>query len=69
MALTKDKAALLEAQKVIKEAIQSRMENLVAGHSIMDFPMVKYNIGIISGLKDALTIIEEAEQFVDEKWR
>lgn len=67
--LSKERAARLEAEKYIKENIQSRMENLVTGQLGMDFPTVKYNIGVIQGLKEALSLIEEAEHYVDEKWR
>jgi len=56
-----------ELQKLIEEEEQRRMENVVLGHSAIDFPEYKHQVGIIEGLRIALELCENAQTIVDRK--
>ena len=49
-----------ELKKLIVSAIEDRKENLSTGLSTIDFPTYKHQVGIITGLRMALELCEEA---------
>jgi hypothetical protein len=56
-----------ELQKLIEEEITRRMENVVIGHSAIDFPEYKHQVGVIEGLRVALELCEQAQSITDRK--
>ena len=56
-----------ELEKLIEEEVQRLMENIVVGHTAIDFPEYKHQVGIIEGLRIALELCERAQSIVDRK--
>ena len=56
-----------ELHKLIEDEIQRRMENVVLGHSAIDFPEYKHQVGVIEGLRIALELCEVAQSITDKK--
>ena len=49
-----------ELKKLIVASIEERKENLSTGLATIDFPTYKHQVGIITGLRMALELCEEA---------
>jgi hypothetical protein len=49
-----------ELKKLIDASVEDRKENLSTGLSTIDFPTYKHQVGIITGLRMALDMCEEA---------
>jgi hypothetical protein len=52
--------------KAINEEIRARTDNLVSGHTALDFPTYKHHVGVIEGLKRALELIDETETAIEK---
>lgn len=50
-----------ELLKMIDEEIERLKDSLVHGHSALDYPSYKHNVGIIQGLIRAKELCAEAE--------
>lgn len=56
-----------ELEKLVEGEVQRLMENIVVGHTAIDFPEYKHQVGIIEGLRIALELCEQAQSIVDRK--
>ena len=54
-----------ELQKRIRSEIDRLKDNLVSAHLTIDHPAYKYQVGVITGLKEALELIEETESMIN----
>lgn len=50
-----------ELLKMIDEEIERLKDSLVHGHSALDYPQFKYNVGLIQGLLKAKELCSAAE--------
>jgi len=58
-----------ELKKLIEQAVEDRKENLSTGLATIDFPTYKHQVGIITGLRMAIAMFEEAVTICDRKER
>lgn len=49
-----------ELKKLITTAVEDRKDNLSTGLGTIDFPTYKHQVGIITGLRMALELCDEA---------
>jgi hypothetical protein len=54
-----------ELTKLILEEIERRKEMLVTASATFDFPTYRHHVGIIDGLREAITLSEDAERIAN----
>jgi len=54
-----------ELLKLIDQEIERVKDSLVHGHSALDYPSYKHNVGIIQGLLRAKSLCDEAESIAN----
>jgi hypothetical protein len=59
-----------ELHKLIEAEIERRKDNVIAAHQAVgfDFSAYKHQVGIIEGLRLALSLIEDAETIVKDHY-
>jgi hypothetical protein len=58
-----------ELENLLAKAIEHQVEVMSSPHAVVDFPNYKYHVGIITGLRQALELAEEAESVINKRER
>ena len=58
-----------ELKKLITSSVEDRKENLSTGLATIDFPTYKHQVGIITGLRMALEMCDEAAMVCNREER
>ena len=54
-----------ELEKLIKEEVERRKDQLVTASSTFDFAAYRHHVGIIEGLREALELIAELDRRIN----
>jgi hypothetical protein len=65
MALTYQAFFQHELNKLIENEIERMKDSLVTGHTALDYPHYKHQVGIIMGLYRALELVNEADRIAN----
>jgi len=68
--LTQQSYFMNELRKLIEAEIERRKDNIVTAHQAVgfDFSAYKHQVGIIDGLRLAMTLVDDAETIVQDRY-